>query len=162
MYSRRNRSFPRRTTSVRAVAARELPPEILRRVDADPSFQVMTLDLQIWIDPYTGKAVPASLGRAQAAREYLLDNDKLWKTQEPLPLARLEYERWRLDLIRLLPLEPRLRMFGRDGGWLNPYNGEFISSITRDEGKITLHTVSLMAEALCLTPAARGGRLLEP
>lgn len=161
MYQRRTSRFMRRPTG-RAAPLRELPPELVRRIDADPSFQVMTADLQQWIDPYTGKSVPASLSRAQAAREYLLENEQLWKGgQEPLPLARLEYERWRLDLIRLLPLEPRLRIFGRDGTWLNPYTGEFAATITRDDGKITLHTVSQMAEHLCLSPAARSGRMLE-
>jgi serine phosphatase RsbU (regulator of sigma subunit) len=164
MYSRRHNRYTRRSTASSPRipgAVRELPPELMRRIDADPVFQVMTSDLQQWIDPYTGKAVPASLGRAQAAREYLIENDQLWKAQEPLPLARLEFERWRLDLIRLLPVEPRLRMFGRDGAWLNPYTGEFVPGISRDDGKINLHTVSLMAEHLCLTPSARGGRMLD-
>lgn len=141
-------------------AERILAPELVRRIDNDPVFQVMTSDQQHWIEPYGGKAIPASLGRAQAAREFLLGNE-IWKQQQPLPLARLEYERWRLDLIRMLPLEPRLRIFSRDGHWLNPYTGDFANGITRDEGKISLRTVSEIAEHLCLTPAARSGRMLE-
>ena len=51
MYSRRTTRYGRRATSMRtpAVPTRELPPEMLRRIDADPAFQVMTLDFQHWI-----------------------------------------------------------------------------------------------------------------
>jgi serine phosphatase RsbU (regulator of sigma subunit) len=156
----------RRSTSSRglpvAVAqqARTLPPELAHRIEVDPLFQVMTLDHQHWIDPYTGRAVPASLGRVRAAHEYLLEND-LWREHEPLPMSRLDYERWRHDLVKLIPLEPRLRLFDRDGAWLNPYTGEFVHGVTRDEGKLTAHTVAAMARNLCASPAARGGRLLE-
>ncbi|MBA3708829.1 MAG: serine/threonine-protein phosphatase [Planctomycetes bacterium] len=139
-----------------------LPPDLLRRIDSDPLFQIVTLDQQQWIDPYTGKgvAIGSAGGRQQAAREYMLGTN-VWREHETLPLARLVYERWRLDLIRLLPLEPRLRLFGKDGTWLNPYSGEFVPSVMREEGKITVRTVSLMADALSSSPAASSGRMLD-
>ena len=74
--------------------------------------------------------------------------------KELLYLRWLHYLRQHLEFIELL------RVF-RHGLWLNPYTGEFAQAITRDEGKISLRTVSQIAELLCLTPAARSGRLLE-
>ncbi len=140
---------------------RALPGEILRRIDSDPLFAVMTSDQQQWIDPYSGTPVPASLGRAQAAREYLLETNA-WKDKEPLPRTALETIRWRLELMRLLPIDPRLRIFNRDGhGWLNPFNGELIAEIAKEDGKITVRTVMAMARALAGCPQAQLGRLLD-
>lgn len=162
MYRRTSR-HQRRSTTSRIFAPRALPPELLRRVEVDPVFQVMSADQQTWFEPYAGRAIPASLGRTAAAREYLLENETAWRNgQSTLPLARLEYERWRHDLIKLLPTEPRLRIFGRGGAWFDPYAGEFIAGITRDEGKITFRTVSAIALHLAGSERARGGKLLEP
>jgi serine phosphatase RsbU (regulator of sigma subunit) len=166
MYNRRTTNrHVRRSTSTRVGTAvtPTLAPEISRRVDIDPAFQIMTSDRQRWIDPFTGRSVPASLGRVAAAREYLLENEQVWRNGQPtLSIARLEYERWRLDLIQLLPNEPRLRVFGRDGSWLNPYTGIFVPSITREDGRISLKTVSKIALHLSQQPAARTGKMLEP
>ncbi len=79
-----------------------------------------------------------------------------------MPITQLEYERWRKDLIRMLPAEPRLRIFARGRIWLNPYSGEFVSGIPREDGKITFRTVSAMAQQLCMDTKARSGRMLEP
>jgi serine phosphatase RsbU (regulator of sigma subunit) len=140
---------------------RPLPPDVIRRLDSDPLFQVMTADQQHWIDPYTGTPVPASLGRVPAAREYLTEAG-VWKDNELLPRQALEVVKWRLDLMRLLPIEPRLRIFGRDGmGWLNPFTGELIQNIAREEGKITGRTVLAMAQHLSTCQRAAGGRPLD-
>ncbi len=56
---RRTRHLRRITTS-RLTNPRVLPPELLRRLEVDPLFQVTTSDRQYWIEPYTGTAVPAS------------------------------------------------------------------------------------------------------
>lgn len=138
---------------------RPLPPELLKRIDTDPLFAVMTGDQQ-WINPFTGEPVPANQGRAESARQHLLDNTT-WRDKEPLPRMQLEVVRWRIDLMRLLPVEPRLRIFGRDGRWLNPFNGELVSDIVREEGKITAHTITAMARVLCSCPEAMSGRLLD-
>ena len=140
---------------------RPLPPEMLRRIDTDPVFQVMTSDQQHWIDPYTGTQVPASLGRIPAAREYLTETG-VWRDQQPLALRDLEAIRWRLELMRMLPLDPRLRIFGRDGrGWLNPFTGELIDGIAREDGKITVRTVASMALHLSSCAPAQTGRILD-
>jgi sigma-B regulation protein RsbU (phosphoserine phosphatase) len=78
-----------------------------------------------------------------------------------MPRQQLEIVRWRIDLMRLLPVEPRLRIFGKDGRWLNPFNGELIADIVREEGKITSHTITAMARVLCGCPEAHSGRLLD-
>jgi len=140
---------------------RPMPPDVIRRLDVDPLFQVMTSDQQQWIDPYTGTPVPASLGRIPAAREYLTESG-VWKDRECLPRQALEVVKWRLDLMRLLPVEPRLRIFGRDGmGWLNPFTGDLVTSIAREDGKITGRTVLGMAQHLSTCPQAVGGRALD-
>jgi len=140
---------------------RPLPPDMLRRLDSDPLFAVMTSDQQHWIDPYTGTPVPASLGRVPAAREYLTESG-VWREREPLPRADLEAIRWRLELMRMLPLDPRLRIFGREGrGWLNPFTGDLIDGITREDGKITVRTVSAMARHLSTCAPAQAGRILD-
>jgi serine phosphatase RsbU (regulator of sigma subunit) len=138
---------------------RPLPPDILRRLETDPLFQVMTGDQQ-WIDPFTGQAISATQGRAEASRQHLLESGS-WRDKEPLPRMQLEVIRWRIDLMRLLPVEPRLRIFGRDGRWLNPFNGELVSDIVREEGKITAHTITAMARVLCSCAEAMSGRLLD-
>ena len=134
---------------------------MLRRLETDPLFQVMTSDQQHWIDPYSGTPVPASLGRIPAAREYLTESGS-WRDKEPLPRNALEAIRWRLELMRMLPLDPRLRIFGRDGrGWLNPFTGDLIDGIAREDGKITGRTVVDMAAHLSTCPQAQGGRILD-
>jgi serine phosphatase RsbU (regulator of sigma subunit) len=138
---------------------RPLPPDLLRKLEVDPLFQVMTGDQQ-WIDPFSGEAVPATQGRLEAARAHLMENGA-WRDREPMPIQQLEIIRWRIDLMRLLPVEPRLRIFARDGRWLNPFNGELIADIVREEGKITSHTITAMARVLSACPEALSGRLLD-
>ncbi len=138
---------------------RPLSPDLLRQLESDPLFQVMTGDQQ-WIDPYSGQAVPASQGRIEAARAHLSESGS-WRDREPMTRQQVEIVRWRIDLMRLLPVEPRLRIFGKDGRWLNPFNGELVSDIVREEGKITSHTITAMARVLCGCAEALSGRLLD-
>lgn len=138
---------------------RPLTTDVLRKLEVDPAFQVMTGDQQ-WIDPYSGQAVPATQGRLETARAHLQETGA-WRDREPLPRTQLEVIRWRFDLMRLLPVEPRLRIFGRDGRWLNPFNGELVAEIVREDGKITSHTITAMAKALSICDEAAGGRLLD-
>lgn len=139
---------------------RPLPPELLRRIDTDPLFQVMTSDHQSWIDPFTGTPIPASLGRQAAAKEYLLDSG-VWKDREPLSRGSIETIRWRLELMRLLPVDPRLRIFGKERGWVNPYTGELVEDVAREDGKITLRTIMTMARVLASCQQAQFGRMLD-
>jgi serine phosphatase RsbU (regulator of sigma subunit) len=140
---------------------RQLPPEVDAAIATDPAFQVVTLDRQTWIDPYSGQAVPAPEGHQKAAHAFLLDNST-WREGRLLPIDHLQAIAWRYDLLRLLPNEPRLRIFGRDGqGWLNPYNGEYVQSVSREEGRVTMKTVTAMSQALVRCPQARQGVMLD-
>jgi serine phosphatase RsbU (regulator of sigma subunit) len=135
---------------------RPLPQEVLLRLDSDPLYQVMTSDQQYWIDPYTAQPIPASLGRIPAAKEYLMES-AVWREKEPLPRVSLDITKWRMDLVRLLPIEPRLRIFGKEGkGWMNPFTGDLVPNIVRDDGKITARTVNAMAQHLATCPQATG------
>lgn len=152
---------PHRTLA-RPVQRLELPPALERALEEDARFQVMTLDQQHWLCPYTALPVPASLGRLKAAREYLLSS-QVWRQHQPLPLDRLVEARWRLDLEGLVQSEPRLRIFGRDGqGWLNPWTGELVPGIDRIEGRIAPRTLAAMAAHLATCPAAQRPMLDQP
>lgn len=159
---RGQRPRPLTLSQLPAVKARALPPELLRRIDADPLFQVTTSDGSQWINPYTGQPVPIGPeGRTAAVRQHLLDTG-CWRDAQPLPLEQLETERWRLDLMRLMPVEPRLRIFLKDQrGWINPYTGQAVPGIERPDGKVTPRTVWQIAQHLAACPQARGGRMLE-
>ena len=141
-------------------APRPLPPDLLRRIENDPLFMVVTLDGTRWIDPFSGEPVLiGAQGRASAARVQLADSGD-WRNGNPLPLEQLETERWRLDLTRLLPTEPRLRIFLKDNrGWINPFSGEVVQGVERPDGKMTPRTVWQMAQKLAACPHARAGRM---
>lgn len=141
---------------------RPLTPELIRGIENDPLFMVVTLDGLHWIDPFSGLSVPVGPnGRAATARQHLADTGS-WRSSEPLPLLHLEAERWRIDLDRMLPGEPRLRLFLRDNrGWMNPFSGQIIPGIDRPEGKITPRTVWQMAQHLASCPHARTGRMMD-
>ncbi|MCS6971171.1 MAG: serine/threonine-protein phosphatase [Planctomycetes bacterium] len=149
-------------TALPSLRQRQLPQDLLRRIDSDPLFQVTTSDGQQWINPYTGQPVPMSReGRTATARQHLADTG-CWRDAAPLPLEQLETERWRLDLMRLMPHEPRLRIFLKDQrGWINPYNGGVVPGIERPDGKVTPRTVWQIAKHLAACPEARTGRMLE-
>jgi serine phosphatase RsbU (regulator of sigma subunit) len=138
---------------------RQLPSELLRRLEVDPLFQVMTGDNQ-WIDPFSGEAIAATQGRLEAAVAHFSESGS-WREREPMQIQQLLIIRWRIDLMRLLPVEPRLRIFGRDGRWLNPFTGELVGDIVREEGKITSHTITAMARVLSTCNEALSGRLLD-
>jgi serine phosphatase RsbU (regulator of sigma subunit) len=150
------------TLSQAARVVRPLPPDMLRQIENDPLFMIVTSDGTQWIDPYSGEAIPINAnGRASTARQHLTEQGT-WRTGVPLPNAQLETERWRLDLTRLLPTEPRLRIFLKDNrGWMNPFSGEMVQGIERPEGKLTPRTVWQMASLLAVCPHARAGRMFD-
>ena len=138
----------------------ELPGQLLERLVSDPLFQVMSTDRTHWICPFTGRAVQAANGRLAAARTYL-ERSGVWRNLAPLPSDRIEVERWRFDISTRLSNEPRLRLFSRQGlGWLNPYNGDLHETVMLEEGTLTPHTITCMAEVLAACPAAQHGIML--
>lgn len=139
-----------------------LNPELLRRIENAPVFMIVTLDGTKWIDPFTGLAVRIGPhGRAATARQHLAETGS-WRHAELLPIQHLEAERWRIDLDRLLPTEPRLRLFLRDNrGWLSPFSGAVVPGIERPDGKISPRTVWQMAQHLATCPFAKSARMLD-
>ena len=138
----------------------ELPGQLLERLVSDPLFQVMSADRTHWICPFTGRAVQAANGRLAAARTYL-ERSGVWRNLAPLAGDRIEVERWRFYISTRLASEPRLRLFSRQGlGWLNPYNGDLHETVMLEEGTLTPHTITCMAEVLAICPAARRGTML--
>lgn len=138
----------------------ELPGQVLDRLVSDPLFQVMSADRTHWICPFTGRAVHAAGGRLTAARTYL-ERSGVWRNLAPLPSARIDVERWRFDISARLANEPRLRLFSRQGlGWLNPYNGDLHETVRLEDGTLTPHTITCMAEVLATCPAAQHGIML--
>ncbi len=154
---RRHSPSGRLERSITRPTRRPLSIEMLDRLDRDPMFAVITGDQQFWIDPYTATPVPAGRGRVLAAREHLTASGA-WLDAQPLPRARLEQARWRLDLRRLLPLEPRLRLFA-PGGWINPFSGMVVTTVQRTGGGITEMLLERMAAHLGACPYARVGRM---
>lgn len=160
---RRDASVPGRRgrQGAQSTVRRPLPASLEVRIQNDPVFQVTTLDGGLWIDPFSGREVPCDQGYFRAALGFYRRNPT-YRNGSPLPLVELTAIRWRHDLIRLLPHEPRLRIFGRDGqGWLNPYSGAMHQDVARDEGKITMRTIAAMAKALSTSDAARSGVMLD-
>ena len=138
----------------------ELPGQLLERLVSDPLFQVMSADRTHWICPFTGRAVHAAGGRLAAARIYL-ERSGVWRNLAPLASDRIDVERWRFDISTRLANEPRLRLFSRQGlGWLNPYNGDLHESVMLEDGTLTPHTITCMAEVLAACPAAQRGIML--
>ena len=160
----------KRRLSGTAIARRPVPvlPDVLmRRIDADPSFQVMTVDGLHWIEPFTAQLIPAGIGRAAAAREWLAGHPDRWRDREPLPHGELELVRVQHDLARRVEAgnpfyDPRFCLFANADlglGWLNPCTGEFVASVQRQDGRITPRTLNAMARVLVADPDFRAGRM---
>ena len=158
--NRENRPATPLPPSVAQSYVGQLPAVILDQLVNDPAFQLMSLDRSHWICPYTGRSVAAQGGRIPAARAYL-ERSAVWRSMEPLPLKRLQVERWRHDLSHQLGREPRLRLFSRQGrGWLNPYTGDLVPDVSLEDGQLSPKTITRMAEVLAVCPAANTSPML--
>ncbi len=92
-------------------------------LDADPAFQLTTLDGLSWTCPYTGKVEKAPFGWQDQARAQRLSTPPWTKTQKK-SCEQLEAVRWLHWLKQQLPDERRLSLFGADRHWLNPFTGQ--------------------------------------
>lgn len=149
--------------SGRPTVTSRIPDKIAAQLDQDPTFQVLTADRAHWVDPYAGSLVPVGQDGFRAAALAHWRESGAGKTpQEPMSLDQVQMVRWRYDLMRLLPVEPRLRIFGREElGWLNPYSGEWEPTVQRDQGQISRRTVDAMAAVLVHCPYALAGVMQE-
>ncbi len=125
---------------------------------ADPAFRVLTVEGTHWIDPFTGRCIPAPDGSLAPAREYLVA-ERPWTRARLKRLGELQVFRWRLYVHHYVDQDWRLRQFAADGRWLNPFSGEWTTVIKAD-GAITPKTLRAMATHLANCPHAANGRML--
>ena len=131
-----------------------------QQIASNPAWRVLTLDGLSWIDPFTGTLVPAPFGLDESALAWLRQQ-RPWlhgqRVVHPKPLADLQAIRWLHWLKANLP-HPEyrwLRQFMPDGSWLNPFTGELVKGIARENQRMTLDTVRQLAMVLRDCPAAQ-------
>lgn len=136
-----------------------LPEALKLSIETDPIFQVVT-DSHHWIDPFSGEAIPAPEGRVEAAHAHLLETGD-WQFGNPMTREELDVIRWRHDLVSRLKVEPRLRLFTRDGRWVNPYTGELAVGVRRENGQLNERSLLDLARILAVCPQASSGLMLD-
>ena len=133
-----------------------------QQLTTNPAWRILTVDSLNWIDPFTGTIIPAPFGLDEPALAWLRQQ-RPWlrdsKAVEPKPLAELQFIRWVHWLkVRLPDAEYGwLRQFLPDGRWLNPFTGDAISGLVRDNGRMTMDTVRQLAALLRDCPQAQKG-----
>jgi serine phosphatase RsbU (regulator of sigma subunit) len=142
-----------------AAALASLAEKIEKALSTEGAFMVMTVDKLAWICPFTGGRIPAPFGYLEPAKEYLLKQQP-WSKYKQKTLEELQQFRWMLWLKEHLELEPRLRVFGPDGRWLNPFNGLWVRMKTRSQ-TATNDLILELANALAKTPEAQKGEMLD-
>ncbi len=138
-----------------------LPPDLMERIERDPLFQIVTLDGLTWIDPYTGSAIPIDENAEKTAAMHL-QRVPSYKDQNCMPMSRLLYLRWTIDVERMIPHDPRLRLFGKEGrGWLNPFSGAWMDEVNAPQKNINRNTIAQIAALLSQCPYAAQGVFKE-
>lgn len=138
-----------------------LPPDLMERIERDPLFQIVTLDGLTWIDPYSGSAIPIEDSAANTAVIHL-QRVQSYVDQQCMPMSRLLHLRWTLDVERMIPHDPRLRLFGKDGrGWLNPFSGQWQDDVNAPQKNINRNTIAQIAAILSQCPFAAQGVFKE-
>ncbi|MCX8039264.1 MAG: PP2C family protein-serine/threonine phosphatase [Planctomycetota bacterium] len=145
----------------KAAADAELKRRIALALEKDPAHRVTTVDGLHWICPYTLKLIPAAFGFQEAAAEYLFRERPFAGGVKPKSLHELLTERWRLHLSGAGEFEPRLRLFGPDGRWLNPYTGQW-QRLPLRTGVTPAEATDAIAAALAECREANAGGELLP
>jgi hypothetical protein len=143
----------------RPAPADALPEAIRDALANDAAFRVLTMDGLGWIDPYTGQVLATPFGHEQEAVAYFT-RQQPWTSLRPKPLGELLALRWLHYLRANLEFVEALRIF-KDDCWLNPYTGEWETSVPLFEGRMVGDTVDAMARTLAACPEAQSGRMLE-
>lgn len=143
---------------IRRPSSSDLLAGIDESMRADPAFRVLTVEGTHWIDPFTGKCIPAPGGNLAPAREYLAA-ERPWTRARLKRLGELQIFRWRLFMHHYVDRDWRLRQFAADGRWLNPFSGAWVH-ITKVDGAITPATLREMATHLANCQHAASGRML--
>jgi len=139
---------------------RDTATSLAQHLAQDPLFRVRTVDGAGWIDPYTLTVVATPGGSLEPVRDHLL-RTRPWTTARPRSLRDLLVSRWLHFLRTRMREEPRLRRFGQDGRWLNPFSGTWVDAEVVDR-RVTLETLQRLASALADDAQAECGQMLSP
>jgi hypothetical protein len=117
----------------------------------DPLFNVLTFDGGGWIDPFTGAVIRARESVRKAAKRHLLKN-RPWMKFGLRSYQELLVTRWAHHLQRVVEADSHLRIFRKDGAWLNAYTGAWEPEVPLENGKVTFATIQAMATVLARSP----------
>jgi len=126
----------------------------------DALFNVWTIDQNGWIDPFTGAVIKSTHGIMKVAKRHLLQN-RPWMKFGLKTMPELQTIRWSHHLQRWVEPDGRLRIFRRDGLWLNPYSGDWEPNVPLENGAVTIRTIEAMATVLAAQPQLANREPLE-
>ncbi len=126
----------------------------------DQLFNVMTVDGGGWVDPFSGAVIRAREGGLKTAKRHLLKN-RPWMKFALKSMPELLVIRWAHHLQRVVEPDSRMRIFRKDGAWLNPYSGTWEGDVPLENGKVTFATIQAMAVALARLPDSRDATPLD-
>ncbi len=102
------------------------------------------------------------LGSVTETARQQLSASGTWMSAHILPEVTLLQTRWLLDLVDILPREPRMRLLlPGDRGWIAPCCGALVPGVHPSLGKISAMTATGMATHLAQCPSAREGTFLD-
>lgn len=137
----------RNRTEALGAGDRALLDEIDDLLANEPSYQVCSFDGLHWLDPVTGKLVPAPFEWRDAARHFLRSNQH-WRDSHAKSPLELHKICWAHHLREHLEQEKRLRLFDSTWRWLNPLTGVWSDQVQATEGTIDLACLRAMANEL--------------
>ena len=133
--------------------------QVMGALTKDPAFRIMTIDGLNWLCPYTGRRIPAPFGHIEPAKAYLL-HERPWTKSRLRSPADLYIFRWKLFLKEHADNDARLRIFGQDGRWLNPFTGEWVR-LQKPAGSYTPDATHEIALTLAKCRAAQHQPMLD-
>ncbi len=140
-------------------ALAELRRKITMALEKDAAHRVTTVDGMHWICPYSLALVPSAFGFIEPAREYLVEKRPFANGVKAKPLDELLRQRWRIHLKQHGEFEPRLRITGPDGRWLNPFTAAWVKLPLRP-GQPASEVIEAIAGALAACPEAQKGQAM--
>ncbi len=141
----------------RESAEADLRRKITLALEKDQSHRITTVDGVHWICPYTFTLVPSAFGFLDPAREYLFEKRPFANGVKAKPVEEMRRQRWRLHIKQHGEFEPRMRITGPDGRWLNPFTAAWVKLPLRP-GQPASEVIDAIAGALAACPEAHDGR----
>jgi hypothetical protein len=145
------RPIRRSTSQLRPPGLDPTEGELRRRLAERPTWRVVAFDNINWIDPFTGKLVPAPFDWQESALHFLRES-RHWQGAQEKSLDELRKIRWAHYLREHVERETRLRLFDHQGAWLNPISGGWSAVV---KAPITMECLHRMAEELAAFGDAR-------